>query len=585
MKSFALNLRLGAVTLVLGASWLLLVPLSLWAVASFYLPLIAPALGPRDQWIVTAIIALLLLLSLLGHALAHIAVARWAGSTLPTRLPLYPFGDAAQVWPAAPTPGREGLVALAGPCTNLLLAGLGYLLWDRQLHPYVDTSALFLSLCNSVLLIVNLAPGFPLDGGRLLRVICGGILYRMAWGTRLACWLGWALVLGLLLWGVLISVQDARFSRETGVLTLLLALLLLLPLWQHPARREAAPDPPVRLPLGQWLGGGAMVALLLLALLGTTVSLFPLLNGVYAPGLAVAVAPMINVAPAYHYPARGSFLLTTVIAQTPITVGQWLYAQLNPAFTIVPPEQVVPPNITPQELVEQSFTMLEESEATATVLALRLAGYSAQLQRAVAITGVLAESQARDLLKAGDQIVALNAVPIATPEDLGTQLAPLSAGDTVRLRIVRDGQTQELAVPLLPPAQPGGAPRIGIMVQAGVVDVELPFPVAISPQKIIGGPSAGLMFTLTIYDLVTPGELSGGWRIAGTGTIDLDGLVGPIGGVEQKVAGAEWAGAQYFLVPREHEADARRVARTITIVPVANVQEALDFLRSLPPAP
>jgi PDZ domain-containing protein len=111
-------------------------------------------------------------------------------------------------------------------------------------------------------------------------------------------------------------------------------------------------------------------------------------------------------------------------------------------------------------------------------------------------------------------------------------------------------------------------------------DYTLPFPVRIVPQKIVGGPSAGLMFALTVYDLVSPGDLTGGRKIAGTGTISLDGTVGPIGGVERKVVAAELAGAEYFLSPPENYAAALAAARDIQVVRVATAEEAIAFLRS-----
>lgn len=132
------------------------------------------------------------------------------------------------------------------------------------------------------------------------------------------------------------------------------------------------------------------------------------------------------------------------------------------------------------------------------------------------------------------------------------------------------------------PAEAGGPPRIGIVILPVGLDVQLAFPVSIQTQKIAGGPSAGLMFALAVYDALSPDDLTHGWKIAGTGTIALDGTVGPIGGIAQKVAGAEWAGAEYFLVPREHEAEARNVAKNIKLIPVSTIQEALAALRALP---
>jgi PDZ domain-containing protein len=139
-----------------------------------------------------------------------------------------------------------------------------------------------------------------------------------------------------------------------------------------------------------------------------------------------------------------------------------------------------------------------------------------------------------------------------------------------------------VTVPLLPPAEPEQPPRIGILLEDAGFETKLPFPVGINPQKIVGGPSAGLMFTLTVYDMVTAQDLTGGRIIAGTGTINPDGTVGPIGGVQQKVAGAELAGAEYFLAPSENFDDARAVARRIEVVEIANATEAIQFLRSLP---
>jgi PDZ domain-containing protein len=122
---------------------------------------------------------------------------------------------------------------------------------------------------------------------------------------------------------------------------------------------------------------------------------------------------------------------------------------------------------------------------------------------------------------------------------------------------------------------------LGITIQPAGFDVQLPFPVKIVPQKIVGGPSAGLMFTLTVDNMVSPEDLTDGKKIAGTGTINMDGSVGPIGGVEQKVAAAEAAGAEYFLSPVENYENARSVARHIQVVKIATAEQAVEFLHSL----
>jgi PDZ domain-containing protein len=114
-------------------------------------------------------------------------------------------------------------------------------------------------------------------------------------------------------------------------------------------------------------------------------------------------------------------------------------------------------------------------------------------------------------------------------------------------------------------------------------NIQLPFPVEINHQKTFGGPSAGIMFTLGVYDMVTPQDMTGGRKIAGTGTINLDGKVGAVGGIPQKVVAAERAGAHYFLCPSRNYPDAQKHAERMQVIKVDNIQDAIDFLNSIPP--
>jgi PDZ domain-containing protein len=123
----------------------------------------------------------------------------------------------------------------------------------------------------------------------------------------------------------------------------------------------------------------------------------------------------------------------------------------------------------------------------------------------------------------------------------------------------------------------------GYPVDTDGTKVKLPFPVEINHQKTDGGPSAGLMFTLGVYDKLTSHDLTGGRKIAGTGTINLDGKVGSVGGIPQKVVAAERAGAQYFLSPSGNYQVALTYAKRMQVVKVNTAQEAIDFLNSLTP--
>ena len=329
---------------------------------------------------------------------------------------------------------------------------------------------------------------------------------------------------------------------------------------------------------------GPLAGLLILGLLGVTISLVPTNHGLEAPGIAVSVEPMVEVPAAYRQPVAGLFLLTTVVSQTPITAGQWLFGQISPIINLVPPERIVPADRTVQEEARRNFQMLDESQIAAIAVGLQLAGYEVEITGLGArILSILPDSPANSLLQPGDVIVGLNGQPIEAAAEVGARLAIADTADSALLQFERAGESVSVAVPLLAPPEPGQPPRIGILIEDAGFVTELPFPVQINPQKIVGGPSAGLMFALTVYNLVTPEDLTGSRIIAGTGTISPNGVVGPIGGVQQKVAGAEFAGAEYFLAPPENYDDARVVARRITVVNVATAEEAIRFLQNLPP--
>jgi Lon-like protease len=581
----ALPIRLGKVVVTFDISWLIVAPLAIWMLATAFVPVLATFLTPLERWGMALLVVLLSGLSLLVHVLAHVGAARISGSKHPPSIPIYPLGDAAQVWPASPTSGRDAFVALAGPAASFVLAGVAYLLWDAQFHPYLNGLLPLLIAFNVGWGTLNFVPAAPLDGGRLVRAIGWGLLGQPARATRFSVQMGYALVIILTLWAIFLMAQRARFSLENGGVTLGLAVLILLALaserawqWQH-SPVDGASTPAAR--------PGALrttvAAILLLGLLLFFIALLPLNDGLQIPGVSPSAVPMVEVPPEYRYPFTGDFILTTVILQTPITVGQWVFGHLSPITTIVPPERVVPPDTTIQEVAEQGYSMLEESERTAIAMGLQLAGYPVEIVgHGVRVLSVQEDSLAAGLLQPGDVLVGLDGAVIATTSDLNNLLHQHAPGDIVQLAVERAGQTLEIAVPLMAPFAEDRPPRIGISIESAGVDIQLPFPVQIIPQKIVGGPSAGLMFTLTVYNWVTPEDVTGGHIIAGTGAIDMNGIVGPIGGVQQKVVGAELAGAEYFLAPPENYADALSAARTIQVVEIATAEQAIEFLRALP---
>jgi PDZ domain-containing protein len=578
-----LNIPIGQTAFDFGLSWFLVIPAGLWAIATFFVPILGSPLDNSQAWYVSGLIVALILISLIVHSLAHLLAARLVGGESPRRIPQYILGDAAQVWPAGGSAGREALIALAGPLASLVLAGLAYPVWNAQFDPYLNLSSVFVGGFNVLVAIINLTPIFPFDGGRILRAILWGIVGSPEKTTRIGNSLGLLVAAALTGWGIFLSMQQARFSPQTSTLTLLVAGLILLELYFQPAWKWNYSYVRTKPITGRYYRAG-LAGLLVLGMLVISASLVPTNDGMEAPGIALSVEPMVKVPKQHLHSPQGTFILTTVIPQTPILAGEWAFAKLSPTVRLVPPEQIVPTNTTPQEVARQGLQMLAESKQTAVAVGLQLAGYNVKtVGEGVKVVSINPESPANKLLQPGDVITALNGGSTLTVPDLIIKVQSQPADSTVEIRLIRNGQQMTVKVPLMPPAKPGDPPRIGITIESASFKTELPFPVEIIPQKISGGPSAGLMFTLTVYNMVTPQDLTGGRKIAGTGTISLDGKVGPIGGVEQKVAAAEGAGAAYFLSPTENYAAAKSVAHNIKVIKVASAEQAIQFLKSLPP--
>jgi len=563
----------------LGGIWLVIMPLLVWTIVTVYVPLVAPFLGLRDMWIIALTTTLLLSASLFGHVWAHLCMARALRSARPARVPLYPFGDAAQVWPTARTPLHEAMVALSGPGFNFLVAYAAYWVWNRQFHVYPNVAMPLVAGINVVVAVLNMAPGFPLDGGRLTRALAWGLLGRPALGSHLGRWLGYAIGTALSVWGLLVLGERARFSQVTGISTLGVATILLWALWRHYGWHSTHSSQRTFSPYSV---RGLTTGVLLLSLLAVAGSLVPTTHGIRMPGGAIPIEPMVAVPASYRHPSTGSFLMTTVFEQTPIVAGQWVYAQFASGSDIVEPERIMPPTMTPQARILHSYQLLEQSEQTATVVALRLAGYHTMVRGTIIeVVDTRPGSWASESLQPGDRILRLNGAPLLDSTDLFAKLGAHEPATPLDLELVRNSTLLHLHQAFTPPTNSSTTPDI--VIRAAEPYTDAPFSVIITPQKIIGGPSVGLMFTLTVYDELTPEDLTGGRQIAGTGTIDLRGSVGPIGGVAQKVAAAEAAGANYFLVPVANAADARRVARRMKVIEVATVEQAIEFLRSLPP--
>jgi len=567
---------------VIDAVWILVGPAAIWAIAIIYVPILGPGFKGFEPWAISLIILALIFLCLVLHSLAHLGTAK-AFKSQYKQVFLSPLGDHSQVWPPEFSPLKELMVALAGPLMHGLLAILFYFLWNSQISLFVSVIAFFMIFFNLGIMALNLIPVFPFDGGRILRAIIWGMLKRPILATKLAFRLGWSFSAGLFIWSVILIVQRDRLSLETAAATFVLSVLVAISLILQREWKWERPELRIHFRLPSIAIRSSAVCLFLLPLVAVTMLLIPINEGLEAPGFTASVEPMVHMPAQYRHSSSGSLILTSVIPQAPILMGEWIYAQLDQSVALEPEHEIVPTNTNAQTISVQNYQMLLDSDTTAIFVGLRLAGYPVDVNDGLVIGAILPQSPAAGILQNGDIITGANGKNVTTQSDLSNQLQLITPGSIINLTIERNGQTMNISVVTMQPAQANGPARIGIVVEQHSTGFTLPFPIQIIPKKIVGGPSAGLMFTLGVYDLLTGQNLTGGRRIAGTGTIDLEGNVGGIGGVQQKVIAAERAGAQYFLVPSANYADAQAVAKNITVVEVNTAQGAINFLNKLPP--
>jgi PDZ domain-containing protein len=260
-----------------------------------------------------------------------------------------------------------------------------------------------------------------------------------------------------------------------------------------------------------------------------------------------ASTPVIEIEGERTYPTEGDLDMLTVVLegspQNPLTWIDVALAWFDPTRAILPLEAVYPPGTTDEEEDEQSAAAMVDSQQEAVAAALgRLdIDYTSIVTVGAAIEGYPADG----VLEQGDQILTVDGDPVDGVGELTAALADAGAGTEVALGIIREGE--ELTIELAPVASDEDPDAVLIGIQTAAT-YDFPFDVTVNLGDV-GGPSAGMMLALGVYDKLTPGALTGGERIAGTGTITADGVVGPIGGIRQKMYGATGAGADWFLAP------------------------------------
>ncbi len=281
----------------------------------------------------------------------------------------------------------------------------------------------------------------------------------------------------------------------------------------------------------------------------------------YAPGPTVDVldqpngSETISVRGVKTYRDNGELRLTTVSVSPvgeQLSLPELMSAWWSGDRAVYPYDYVHPEDVTPEEDERQGAVSMVTSQDVAIANALRALDY--EVEPTLQVAFVVPDSPADGALEVRDVLLRVNGEEITDAEEMVRTIQGTEPGEQVTFLLERDGERRTVSV--TPREEEDGVVRVGFTPGQGF---RYPFPVSVNIDPDIGGPSAGMIFALGIYDTLTEGSLTGGGAVAGTGTIDLDGAVGPIGGIQQKIAGAERDGAELFLVPADNCADAAQV--------------------------
>lgn len=320
---------------------------------------------------------------------------------------------------------------------------------------------------------------------------------------------------------------------------------------------------------------GALVLAGILAVVAWNVEL-PYLA--YSTGPVADAADSVVIEEVQVYPPRGELLMLTIVAQQ-VNVFEAIIAGVDPTIDLVRKEAVRRPGETDEQYRNRVLQQMDDSNFVAIALALEHTGYDL-VPSEVVINEFVPGVPAEEALELGDTITAVDGVGITDISEIGPIVENREPGEVITLTVVREGHPVEVQVELVEREDEPGVAMVGVVL--GEL-TKPPFPLTIE-EGDVGGPSAGMMHTLAIIDTLTEGELTKGKVIAGTGTVNLAGEVGPIGGIRQKVVAAEAAGASHILVPRDNYQAALSAPREdIEIVPIASIEEAMAFLDGLDP--
>ena len=697
--SFTL-LRVRGIRIGAHWSWLVVFGLVSWSLGRDVFPFTYPGLSSDTYMTMAVLSALIFFICILLHELGHAFQALKEGMKI-SDITLWLFGGVARFEGRFPSAGAEFRIAAAGPLVSVVLAaGFAVATWvgarsglPLQIGGVLD----YLARINIAVVIFNLVPALPLDGGRILRAWLWGRKKNFAAATVTASriarlfalllmgtgllWLVvgspvsavWSIVMGWFLLQAaeaeknhalvsqafqdlsvrnLMTRDPVMFRSDTTVDEFLnlarttphsvypvvddgslkgmvpLRIAAAVPLEARPGTRIAdimtAPitldgssqvvdaidqlrTPPGRAAVTE---GSRVTGILSISdvaralqtrqprqgqspqkrrnlgvILGALAVVLPIAAAIYKPPVVIiAPAPPVDVTGDVEIEGMpvtdvsGRYFLVAVTITRPNALRA-AASYFNDDVDMVPLTEVLPANVSEEVYLRSQRRVFEESQKSAAAAAAEAVGLDVTTNGSGAqIIDVVKDAPADGKLKVGDVIVAVDGSPIKLVSDLIGFTTVRPVGTTFEFSVERGKKT--LTVPVTSGRLKGFNSTntgVGIISTTKDLDVDLPFEVEFKDRNI-GGPSAGLVYSLIIADMLDPDDVAQDRRIAASGTIQLSGLVGPVGGLKEKLLAAEEAGADVFLVPESELEEVTLLKGRITTVGVKDLPDALDAL-------
>jgi PDZ domain-containing protein len=339
--------------------------------------------------------------------------------------------------------------------------------------------------------------------------------------------------------------------------------------------------PAVRLTRQTWLALVSACAFVVLALL---IALSPVPYVVYSPGRAYDVLgvddqgrPLLSIEGTDTFPTHGKLHMTTVAmtrSDANTSLPEAILAYWLPKRDALPRDAVYDPGKTSDQVRAEERLMMDTSQQDAVVAALRAADQPVEALPVVSSVTVSAPAHGR--LQPGDLILAVDGVSTSTPGEVRDAIRSGAVGEVMTITVERDRRTLPVEVRTSAGNSDPKVPVIGIEIGIGYRYAPR---VHFGVDDEVGGPSAGLVFAVALYDQITPEDLLRARSVAGTGDIDADGRVGPIGGLQQKIASAEGVGATVFLVPAGNCRDLAGLRTSLELIRVDTLDDAITGLR------